>query len=276
MAVQYLVILSEQDPVASALAEEWGTRPSIGEFVDGVALRRLGPTSLLLRRPGPHIHDERLDARLPPALRAARVPLLFPSIHRSERGVPALTVHPLGNPGGTADFGGQPRTLAPTAPRLMTSTLRALAEEDRVTGLPVSFEATHHGPTLEQPAFFVEIGYASESTPPTAAVRLLARVIPRLSAHEADRVAMGVGGGHYAPHFTDLALRRHWAFGHILSRHAIDGIDATTAEAAFRATPAADGILFSRAEDAPRAPWPSVAPRLKDNEAAERPRRSSR
>lgn len=270
MRFQYVVVVSETDPVAQRVVAEWGTPPSIGEFVDGVPLRRLGPGSLLLRRPGTHIHDEHLDARLPEALRSARVPLVFPSIHRSERGVPALTVHPLGNPGPGAEFGGEPRRFVPTDPRLMTETLRTLHAENRESGLPVSFEATHHGPCLDLPAFFVEIGYASEAAPPSAAVRLLAKVLPRLTADGSDRVALAVGGGHYAPHFTDLALRRCWAFGHIISRHALEAIDAETAAAAFRATPGAAGVVFSRAEDAQRPIWQGVGARLRDADAPER------
>jgi D-aminoacyl-tRNA deacylase len=152
----------------------------------------------------------------------------------------------------------------------MTATLRTLSEEGGETGLPATFEATHHGPELEQPAFFVEIGYATETAPPLPAVRLLARVLPRLSSHEVDRVAMAAGGGHYAPHFTELALRRHWAFGHILSRHALETIDGPTAAAALQATPGAEGILFSRAEDAQQPIWRATGSRLRDAEAPER------
>lgn len=269
MGGTYVVIASEVDPVARAVLEHWGTPPSVGEFVDGVALRRLAPNCLLLRRAAPHIHDEHLDARLPAALRAEKPVLVFPSIHRSERGVPAITVHPLGNPGATADFGGRPRTLVPTAPELMTAALRILSEERAPTGLPVTFEATHHGPELELPAFFAEIGYAEDSAPPAGAVLLLARALPRLRAAGGDHVAVGVGGGHYAPHFTDLARRRRWAFGHILSRHVIDAIDPAVAGAALAATPGAEGILFARAEEAQLPVWRTLAPRLKDAMAPE-------
>ena len=259
--------------MAASVCSEWGTPPSIGEFVDGVPLRRLGPSSLLLKRPGPHIHDERLDARLPVKLRDEHTPLVFPSIHRSERGIRAITVHPLGNPGPSADFGGEPRTFVPTAPKLMTDTLRAIVEEDRASGLPVSFEATHHGPQLSLPAFFVEIGGPEGTEPPSPpAVKVLAKLLPRLSTAPGDRVAVGVGGGHYAPHFTDLALRRRWAFGHILSRHAIESVDPEGVNAAYRSTPTAEGFLFARAEDARREIWSSVGPRLRDAEAPERTR----
>ena len=40
--------------------------------------------------------------------------IIFASKHKSESGKPTLTAHPCGNWNDKADFGGKPRTLAPT------------------------------------------------------------------------------------------------------------------------------------------------------------------
>ena len=266
----YLVVVSEEDPVARRVAERWGTPESTGLSVDGAPVRRLGEAALLLRRPGRHIHDERLDARLPPALREGRPTLVFPSIHRSEQNVECLTVHPLGNPGPTAEVGGRARTLVPTDPARMTATLRVLAERAREVGLSATFEATHHGPELALPAFFVEIGYGSADGPSEGAVGILADELPQIRPDPDDRVAVGVGGGHYAPHFTDLALRRRWAFGHLLSRHALTTLDGETARSAWAATPGALGVLYARAEDARLPAFAGIGPRLRDADAERR------
>jgi len=263
----YLVVVSEEDPVAHAVALAWGTPPATGDHVDGAAVRILSEAALLLRRPGLHIHDERLDARLPPHLRALGTTLVFPSIHRSERNVPCLTVHPLGNFGDAAEVGGRPRVLVPTDPLRMTDALRALAERGNASGLSATFEATHHGPELELPAMFVEIGYGTDPAPPAAAVRVLSDVIPNLGWDDGDRVALAVGGGHYAPHFTDLALKRHWAFGHIISRHALATLDGGMAQIAFDRSRGAHGWVAARAEDAGHRALASVAERLRDSEA---------
>jgi D-aminoacyl-tRNA deacylase len=272
MDAGYLVLISEEDPVASRVAERWGTPESTGLTVDGAPIRRLSEDALLLRRPGRHIHDERVDLRLPTELRTLGLTLVWPSIHRSEQNIECLTVHPLGNPGPTAEVGGRPRTLVPTDPRRMTACLRALAERGRESSLAATFEATHHGPEVALPAFFVEIGYGGAAGPPDAAVRILADEIPKLRPDPRDRVALGVGGGHYVPHFTDLAGRRRWAFGHLLSRHALVTLDAPTALAAWQTTVGADGILFARTEDALRSEFQSLGPRLREADA---PRRSA-
>jgi D-aminoacyl-tRNA deacylase len=223
-----------------------------------------------LRRPVLHIHDERLDARLPEKLRTAWTTLVFPSIHRSERNVPCLTVHPLGNPGDTAEVGGRPGVLNPADPRLMATALRRLHEEGASAALGATYEATHHGPELALPSMFVEIGYGTDPDPPSAAVRILAKVIPQLTPSVGDRAALALGGGHYAPHFTDLALKRRWAFGHILSRHALVTLDAQTARSAFELTGGAEGWLVARAEDAGHSALTGLGHRLRDSEAPAR------
>src|SRR5437879_8183082 len=73
--------------------------------------------------------------------------VVYLSKHRSESGRPSLTVHAIGNPG-AAEFGGQPETLVPSAPRWMTAALRGLRHAGRALGYEVTLEATHHGPYL--------------------------------------------------------------------------------------------------------------------------------
>jgi len=265
-----LVVVSDPDPVPSRVADRWGTPPSTGEFIDGTAIRRLADDVLTVRRPGLHIHDERLDRRIPSSLAARGPTLVFPSIHKGEQNVRCLTVHPLGNPGPSAEVGGRPRTVVPTDPPRMAAVLRRLAEAGPAVGLPATYEATHHGPELLLPTFFVEIGYGTDPAPPAEAVRVLADTIPAVEPAAGDRVAMAVGGGHYAPHFTDLALRRRWAFGHIVSRHALSELDRETATGAYHGTPGAEGIVFARAADADHPAVRGLGSRLKDSTAPTR------
>jgi len=269
---EVVVVVSSLDPVADAVAKEWGTLPAAEGHVEGGVIRRLNESTVVVRRPGYHIRDEKVDERLPAHLRDSRPTLVFPSIHRSGQNVASLTVHPLGNPGPSAELGGRPRTLAPTDPLRMVAALRLLDEGRHGLEMSATYEATHHGPEVGLPAFFIEIGSGEDATPDPRAVRLLARVIPEIAATSGDRVALGVGGGHYAPHFSDLALRRHWAFGHIISRHALGEIDRSTALEAFRQSPRAEGVVYSRAQDAAHPALEGIGPRLRDQDASPRTR----
>jgi len=267
-----VVVISSGDPVAEAVSAAWGTLPAAAGHVDGAPLRRLTGSMLVLHRPVLHIHDEGLDRRLPSEVRELRPTLIFPSIHRSRENVRSLTVHPLGNLGPQADMGGRPSTLVPADPMGMAGALRRLDELSPPLGIPVTYEATHHGPALELPAFFVEIGSGEHTAPAPEAARLLAGVIPELVPSVGDRVALGVGGGHYVPHFTELALRRRWAFGHLVSRHALETLEPTTAAQAYRLTPGAEGIVYSRAQDANHPALEGLGPRLRDQDAPWRER----
>jgi D-tyrosyl-tRNA(Tyr) deacylase len=269
MSTRYLIVVSEEDSFAGLIAEQWGTPESLGEFVDGVPLRRLASDVELLRRPGLHIHDATLDRLIPARLRS--VPIVFPSRHRSESGIACLTVHPLGNLGASAEVGGEPGRLVPTAARLMVDALRAVVEPAQALGISASYEATHHGPLLHQPGFFVEISDALSGVDREKAARSLADALRDLVEDPMDRVAVGVGGGHYAPHFTELALGRRWAFGHIVPRHAVDDLTTEVLRQLHDGIPAPEGILFQRASDADRPHWKAWGPRLRDGQAPPRP-----
>ncbi len=263
----FVIVVSAPDPVASAVRDCWGPLPASGDHVDGAAIRRLSASAVVLPRAALHIHDERVDLRLPPSLRNARPTLVFPSIHRSAQNIACLTVHPLGNLGPRAEAGGSPRTVCPTDPGAMAALLSRLKEGAVPLGLPVTYEATHHGPALELPSLFVEIGFGTAAGPPPEAVRLLSEALREILPDARDRPVLGVGGGHYAPHFTELALRRCWAFGHLISRHALETLDATTARAAYAASGPADGVLFARAQDASTAALAGLGERRRDGEA---------
>ena len=268
--LELLLLAYDEDPVASRLTEHWGTPAATGLRLDDSPIRALAPGVGYVRRPGRHIFDEGVDRRLPEVLRTTKPTLVFPSIHRSEQQIECLSAHPLGNPGPDAEVGGRARTLVPTDPRRMADALRRLDEGGRSLGLRATYEATHHGPEVALPAFFVEIGYGTAPAPSPESVALLARVLPEIRPDPEDRVALGVGGGHYAPHFTDLALRRRWAFGHLLSRHAFGALERATVEAAFALSPGAEGIVFARAEDARNPIFDGIAPRRRDQDAPRR------
>jgi D-aminoacyl-tRNA deacylase len=155
------------------------------------------------------IHAETVDREIEADL------LVFLSRHSSVNPVPVLTVHVTGNYG-AAELGGTPRTLAPAAPAMMQATLRALARHCP-EGYRISYEVTHHGPTaLTIPSFFVEIGSTEKEWGDPVAGRAAAEAV--LSAVPTNTIPLiGIGGTHYAPRETEIALTTRGAFGHIAS-----------------------------------------------------------
>ena len=185
--------------------------------------------AILLEIEGPSIHDEALDGDL----RQLGLPIRdvwFLSRHRAESGQPSLTVHPIGNHG-QAKFGGKPTTLAPAAARDMGALLRRMRHHRDAAGLPhqVTYEATHHGPLMGFATLFVEIGSddAWYNDPKGGmAVALAIQDVLRGEGKSQGPVLVGVGGGHYHPRQTDIALDGKADFGHLVPAHALEaGVD---------------------------------------------------
>jgi|BEDMetMinimDraft_1075159.scaffolds.fasta_scaffold00603_4 D-aminoacyl-tRNA deacylase len=141
-------------------------------------------------------------------------PAVMISRHYSASGIPTFTVHHVGNPTGQA-LGGRPFCLGTAHPRLARSILLQL----RGMEIPVTYEATHHGPTPEAPLVFAELGSREEMWGNERLVRTLADAVVRGIDSYKDlncEIAVGMGGGHYAPTFTNMDTH---CFGHIISKH---------------------------------------------------------
>ncbi len=172
-----------------------------------------------------------LDAEVHHALGELPHAVVYLSRHSSQSGQRSLTVHPIGN-FSHAKYGGFFRQLVHCCPGGMTNALRrmhALAEE---AGLPhhVSFEVTHHGPYLNTPTFFIEIGSDEDAWVEEAPARVLARTVLDVEPGASGPVLVGVGGGHYAPRHTDVALKKDVCYSHMIPNHAISGLGNQTLE----------------------------------------------
>ena len=83
--------------------------------------------------------------------------VIFLSKHSSRADVKSLTVHPIGN-FRKAELGGYDNEIVPSNPERMGASLRYIKNNYNGNDFEVTFEATHHGPYLEKPSFFIEIG----------------------------------------------------------------------------------------------------------------------
>ncbi|MCX6695905.1 MAG: D-aminoacyl-tRNA deacylase [Candidatus Altiarchaeota archaeon] len=146
------------------------------------------------------------------------------SRHKSESGTPTLTCHATGN-FGKAELGGSPGRLQSTNALYLRKALLLLKEKQRKYSLPydVSLEVTHHGPTeLPFPLVYVEVGSSELQWNDMSACRAVAEVIYELYSTEPEKVpvAIGFGGPHYAPNFSEVM--GNVALGHIMPKHAVE------------------------------------------------------
>jgi D-aminoacyl-tRNA deacylase len=169
-----------------------------------------------------HLDRDHIDDQVKKATGKEFEVAIFASRHRAESKIPTLTVHPIGN-FSKADFGGMDRTLVKASPHLMTSSMRALKEKASDLGFGISFETTHHGPFLDTPSFFIEIGSDESFWTHKKAAEKIAEVIMD-TEEKKGKIVMCAGGGHYAPRFTDLAMENDVSISHMAANYALDAL----------------------------------------------------
>ncbi len=212
--------------------------------------------------------------------------MVFMSRHSSESGKPCLTVHAMGNfLEASEDHGGRSSYLSSPMPREEAALLCEMKANARGLSIPVSLEATHHGPALDIPCLNIEIGSTMDAwTVPEygeAVAKAIYDVIykekwikggeggkdeardeggpdglnrvndgSRGSGGRWQKIGIGLGGGHYAPRFTDVVNRCDLCFGHIIPTYIFDSAGDGNARKLIRMakdrTPGAKYAYFDR------------------------------
>ncbi|MGB9854804.1 MAG: D-aminoacyl-tRNA deacylase [Candidatus Bathyarchaeales archaeon] len=155
--------------------------------------------------------------------------IVFISRHSSISGTPTLSVHTPGNLG-DADLGGTPRKVSVSPANAMKKALQTMAElvEERQLKYEVSYECTHHGPSLDVPAMFVELGSSPKQWEDLEAAEVVAHAAMEAVSSFGERqskAVLGIGGPHYNARFTMIALENAMAFGHMIPKYAVSKID---------------------------------------------------
>jgi D-aminoacyl-tRNA deacylase len=154
--------------------------------------------------------------------------IVFLSRHSSAKGIPTLSVHTPGNLS-EAKFGGEPTKVSISPAGAMKNSLTEMAKlaTERELDYEVSYECTHHGPSLDVPAMFVELGSSPKQWKDVKAAEVVAdAAAAAVSDCSCCSVALGIGGPHYNKKFTKLALTNQRAFGHMIPKYAIAEVDA--------------------------------------------------
>jgi len=168
------------------------------------------------------IHSQLITEHFTPEL------VVFVSRHASVSGFPTLSVHVPGNLD-KAELGGLPNQVSVCPASAMKNALLELAKCKEESNLPyeVSYECTHHGPSLSVPAMFVELGSSLEQWKDLKAAAAVAHsVLAAVSKDTKYPTVLGVGGPHYNERFTRIAMNTPRAFGHIISKYAAPAVEA--------------------------------------------------
>jgi len=156
--------------------------------------------------------------------------IVFISRHSSTSGKPTLSVHTPGNIG-PAEFGGLPKQISVSPAVAMRDALKALAffKEGMQLDYEVSYECTHHGPSLNAPTMFVELGSSPKQWRDLKAAEAVAHAamsaIGKFTVSD-ETAVLGLGGTHYNQRFTNMTLDDETVFGHMIAKYAVPLVDA--------------------------------------------------
>jgi D-aminoacyl-tRNA deacylase len=156
--------------------------------------------------------------------------VVFLSRHSSQSGTPTLTVHTPGN-FAAAELGDLSKVVSVSPAYAMAASLRALKRLQVERGLDyeVSYEVTHHGPSLDVPCMFVELGSSPQQWSDSAAAAVVAEAAIEAVAgfgKSTGKAVLGIGGTHYNQKFTQMALAGEVVFGHMIPKYALGQVDA--------------------------------------------------
>lgn len=219
-----LIVTSSEDVASMNIRERLIERrdwSEFGSFSEHPVLQ--SGDYMMVRVDRIHLSEDHIDGRVADATEKEVDVTIFASRHSAASGIPTLTVHPIGNYS-DAEFGGVPGRLSPSSPQMMTEALRLLRANSEGMEFKVSFETTHHGPLTDGPAFFIEIGSDEGLWGREDAAAAIADTILSIEGTSYATIICA-GGGHYAPRFTDVALSRKVAIGHMAANYALDSLD---------------------------------------------------
>lgn len=173
------------------------------------------------------IYSENINVKNYPELREIDF-IFFASTHRSKKGEPSLCLHVSGN-WRSADLGGKEGKICPTYSYVMKYLFGKLEEyakknKDVYDKYNVTLEATHHGPIIDIPSCFIELGSLEKEWRDERAAKVVAETI--LSLEKFDKKdydwipCIGIGGTHYCPNFNKIQLNSDYAISHIIPLHA--------------------------------------------------------
>ncbi len=161
--------------------------------------------------------------------------VIFASKHSSGSREKTLSVHSPGN-WRIARGGGKSEKISPSSAlfqKIMFENLNKQAEDSGLTEnnnehqdkYKVTLECTHHGPLINKPCLFIEIGSTETEWKDRAAAFVLAKTIKKtideFQENPYREVGIGLGGPHYCPNFNKIQRDSNVAISHIIPGYMI-------------------------------------------------------
>ncbi|MBI2507788.1 D-aminoacyl-tRNA deacylase [Candidatus Woesearchaeota archaeon] len=151
---------------------------------------------------------------------------IFATRHQSKAGVKSLCIHPIGN-FSDAQLGGKEKELVKAMPSFMKTGVLELSKINTLTDFEIAFEATHHGPYLEKPCMFIEIGSSEKEWNNEEAGKIIAgTILKTVGSKKKYKSCVVLGGSHYNAVAKKIMLNTEYAVGHVCPKHNLKDLDS--------------------------------------------------
>ncbi len=176
--------------------------------------------------------------------------VIFASKHKSEKGERTISIHAPGN-WKKAEFGGHEGKVCRSSALFQKQLFEKLDENIRQYNLrdyKLTLECTHHGPLIDKPCVFVEIGSTEEEWSDRKAAFVVAKslseVINSFKENPYNEIAVGIGGPHYCPNFNKIHLKSNTAISHVIPQYALPLDEEMVKEAMEKTEEEVDFVLL--------------------------------
>jgi len=151
--------------------------------------------------------------------------IIFASKHQSAKKEKTLSIHAPGN-FRNADYGGVQGKVCPSSAlfnKVLYNKLNEQVEKFTLNDYKVTLECTHHGPLINKPCVFIEIGSTETEWNNRRVGFIIAKTIQEtieeFKENKYREVAVGIGGPHYCPSFNQLQLKSNVAIAHVIAEY---------------------------------------------------------
>lgn len=152
--------------------------------------------------------------------------VIFASKHESSSKEPALSIHAPGN-FREANFGGESGKVCKSSALFQKFLYEKLNDNAESAGLTkkyqVTMEGTHHGPLINKPCVFIEVGATETEWTDRRAGFIIAKTISEaikeFEMNPYREVAVAIGGPHYCPSFNKIQLKSNVAISHVIPQY---------------------------------------------------------
>jgi len=148
--------------------------------------------------------------------------IIFASKHESESKEKTLSIHAPGNYR-ISEFGGTSEKVCRASAlfhKKMFENLNKNSEKHHLKDYKITLEATHHGPLIEKPCLFIEIGSTENQWVDRKAGFVIATTIrdtiQEFKPNPYNEIAIAIGGPHYCPNFNKIQLDSNTAIAHVI------------------------------------------------------------